>query len=360
MRPTLASASLGGTDLRRDIPVPESHRPEGYAAAFDATTLWYDAIAGTDRTWLVCPKLLNFEDLLRGVMMRIDGAPAPILRIRGYRRHDIVELGGTGAELALEAGAHGFTCPISPPQTDRFAGLNTHVAISKDNDPIWLTDFARFHIQHHGLEAMLLFDNGSTTTSLEEIEAALRATGLREVAVVPAPFPYGPRGKPPYARRTKFLQTALLNIARLRFLGCARAVLQCDIDELVWSEGASIFDRAAKSRLGLVRFAGLWHSPPEGSAAPFRHRDHICERAKNPASPTKYAIRPDSLLGRQSWDVHDIEGLPTPLSITRHAGYLHCRGISTDWKGNNRARPSPSVPSPRAERLLEATEWDRA
>ncbi|MFQ6554052.1 hypothetical protein AAD018_017050 [Aestuariibius insulae] len=358
MSPTLSSASLDGTDLRRDIPVPESHRTEGYEAAFDATTLWYDAIAGPDRTWLVCPKLLNFEDLLRGVMMRIDGQAAPVLRIRSYRRHDVVELEGTGSELALEAGDHGFTCPISPLETDRFAGLNAHVAISKDNDLVWLADFARFHIQHHGLEAMLLFDNGSTATSIEEIETTLRATGLREVLVVPAPFPYGPRGTPPYARRTKFLQTALLNIARLRFLGQARAVLQCDIDELVWSEGGSIFDRAAESRLGLVRFKGLWHSPPQDSEGPYRHQDHIRQRAKDPGSPTKYALRPDSLLGRQSWDIHDIEGLPTPLSVTPRAGYLHCRGISTDWKGNNRTRPSVSVPSPKAERLLAGTDWE--
>ncbi|MFQ6546551.1 hypothetical protein AADZ90_001235 [Aestuariibius sp. 2305UL40-4] len=355
--PQLASARVTGTGFSRAIPVPERYRTEGYEAAFDAETLWYDAVAVGGQTLLICPKLGSLGRLVRAGQFTVDGRAVPVRRVRRYRRHDVVELAGSGLVVSLEADGQRFGSAVSRDETGLFAGMNAHVAITKDNDPVWIEDFARFHVQHHGLAGVLLFDNGSVRVPPEEAAAALARAGVRRAVVVPAPFPYGPRGKPPYARRTKFLQTALLNIARLRFLGRARAVLQCDIDELVWSQDARIFDMAAESRLGLVRFAGRWMTPEKGQAGPFRHRDHRFRRAKDPDCPTKYCIRPQSFFGRRSWDVHDLEGLPSVGSVSGAAGYLHCRGISTDWKGNARNRPVRGVPDAEAAALLDATDW---
>ena len=51
--------------------------------------------------------------------------------------------------------------------------------------------------------------------------------------VVSVPLPYGAFPARGSRSRALFLQTALWNIARLRFLRDARAVLPCDVDELV-------------------------------------------------------------------------------------------------------------------------------
>ncbi|RDC74794.1 hypothetical protein DLJ49_02085 [Rhodovulum sp. 12E13] len=340
----MASLSLAGSGRARPIRVPEEHRAPGFGAAYDFDTLWYDAVRIGGVVHLVCPRLYDLRPLLDTV--EADGQRLRPPRVRRSRRHEIATLAAPkrAERLSLALRDWQADCAISDDAAGHFAGLNASLHISRDNRPEWLADWARFHVAEHGLQAMLVMDNASDYPP-DAILDALAPTGLERAVVLVVPQPYGPtRGKSGKGG-AKFLQPAMLNLARLRFLRRARAVLNVDIDELVWAHGGSVFDAAVKSPLGLVSFAGEWRQPPPRTAPPFIHAQHVHTRTGEWPCPTKYCIRPDGPLRWAGWDVHRPDtALPVGLRPRRDMGYWHCRGITTDWKGYGRLKPGDIGP----------------
>lgn len=331
---TLSTADLSKCKLRRDFLTDPAGQDEAYVQAYDRTTLWYDAFWRHGRVFLICPKLMNFAPLIRAAQFMLDGQPTKIARLRQYSRHDTIELKSSRCPAEISVLGEGFevTTPVTRAELERFARMNVHFTLSLDNDPRWIRDFALYHRRTQGLQAMLLFDNGSMRYPLITIEKALEDVGLRDFAIVSAPLPYG-RKTASQDHRAKFLHTALMNVARLRFLGRARAVLNADIDELVWTDGATVFDKVANCSLGFAAFAGEWRYPRPGLKRPAIHNDHdhVCRQSK--PCPAKYCIAPRGPLGWLSWDVHRLIGLPFKKWFRRSdIGYLHCHRITTDWK----------------------------
>ncbi|MEL7212668.1 MAG: hypothetical protein AAGK92_08405 [Pseudomonadota bacterium] len=346
---SLNSAVLPADGPRRDHIVEAQYRPDGYDAGYDFTTLWYDAFWDGRDVVLTCPRLLNLQALLKTGTVLLDAQPAARPRIRRYRRHDIIRIQAPlqPAHLTLQAAGVALDSPVARVDHDRFRGKNVHLAISRDNDLIWLKDFAQYHIAEHDLQAMIVIDNGSTAYSPEDLAKALLSTGLQDVLILPAPFAYGPFGLKPFSRRAKFLQTALLNAVRMRYLSHARAVLNCDIDELVWTRSGTIFELARKSLLGAVTFPGIWRFPVEGHDGFARHRDHLGLIEEVGPCPPKSCIVPASPLGRMQWDVHGFEFPPLArLTRTTRAGYWHFRAISTNWKQFDRLSRRAPAPDP--------------
>ncbi|MEM1432161.1 MAG: hypothetical protein AAGG09_22105 [Pseudomonadota bacterium] len=336
----MASLSLAGSGKRRPIRVPRDDRSDGFEAAYDHDTLWYDAVRIRDKLHLVCPRLYTLRPLLD--RLTLDGARLGALRVRAARRHEIAtrRLPADASRLGLSIGPWHAESAISADAAAHFSGLNASLHMNRDNRLGWIADWARFHIAEHGLQAMLVMDNASTTYPPDAILEALSATGLARAVVLKVPQPYGPTRRKHGRRGGKFLQPAMLNLARLRFLRRARAVLNVDIDELVWSREGSVFDAAVKSPLGLATFAGEWRLPPPRTSMPFVHAQHLHRREGTWPCPTKYCIRPTGPLGWAGWDVHRLESvIPLSLPPRRGIGYWHCRGITTDWKGYGRLNP---------------------
>jgi hypothetical protein len=199
----------------------------------------------------------------------------------------------------------------------------------------------RFHVSAHGLDAVLIFDNGSTAYAPEELARAMAAvSGVAVAGVISAPFLYGgPIELPGRRVRLHFLQPALLNLARVEALSRARAVLGCDIDELVAPlAGVSVFDAAAARRLGYVRLAGQWVFPGPGAEAPAPHAAHRHRQEPPAVCGTKWAVRPGSLLARLAgWRVHNVAGaLGNAVSVDPRFELRHCAGATTGWKPDSR------------------------
>ncbi|MEQ3624349.1 MAG: hypothetical protein ABNH26_01195 [Celeribacter sp.] len=352
-----AAVSLLGSGIKRQVRVPEVARPPEFDAQYDADTLWYDAVRQGDEVWLFCPKLWDLARLLKRGEITADGLPVRLRGIGRHRRHDVARLDVPHTARSLHIAAEGWSasCPISPDQRDLFAGLNASMHISRDNRLEWIVDWARWHKARHGLQAMVVIDNGSTSYQPADVLAALAPVGLTRAAVLSLPQPYGPVRSKQGGGGAKFLQPAALNIVRARFLGRARAVLNADIDELVWSEGGSVFDAAVASWLGMVSFAGRWTCPPGEAQPPLRHADHVCYRDDRPC-PTKYCIVPQGPLRRLSWDVHRPERFPLGRFTRRDdMGYFHCRGVTTNWKSYNRLKSRDVRPDPHLEKMLAQT-----
>jgi hypothetical protein len=220
-------------------------------------------------------------------------------------------------------------------EPSRFAGCNVLYTQVKNDNLEWVYDWGCAHQRNHGVNAILVTNNGSTAYTSEELRRVLkRIPHLKVADVLDAPLPYGAHSK--YgtgAGATKFLQPALLNLARDRFFEQSRAVLLCDVDELVQSAGTeSIFDATVVSRFKYKSFHGVWRYA-KLSGASVQHADHILSKPNEQKCASKYCVVPNSLMGRMTWGVHCLEAINR--HIFRPANrfqFLHCRQITTSWK----------------------------
>ncbi|MEC3860316.1 hypothetical protein VK792_03390 [Mesobacterium sp. TK19101] len=343
--------------MRRNSILRPRYHPDGYLERLDRDTFWYDAIWDAGRLTLVCPPFNNLRRRVRRARFQLDGRDVALARLRRYRRHDLLEFVApkTPARILVQIGDWQGESGISIAQTDLFAGLNSAFYLSKDNDLEWLVDHARYHKAMHGLQGLVAVDNGSSRYAPEEIEAALAPVGLERLVVLSAPFKFGPLGLTPYRNTEKYLQTAVGNMVRLRYLSRARAVLSCDVDELVYGkDGANVFDAAVTSRLGIVQVPGHWRLPDPEATPPFRHAHHTRVQVPPRDTPSKFCIVPQGPLRRFSWDVHNPERLPFFRRMTDDRfEMIHCRALTTGWKDPGRiAAPDGTVTDPLAEQAL--------
>lgn len=352
-----AAARFEADGPTRDLIAPPEHRPHDYIEKYDHKTLWYDAIWEANQVTLVLPKPLNFEGLLKSADIRLDDKPATIDKFRLYRRHAVLTLPASNPvkSISVESDNWRLESPVHIAEPDLLRGLNTAVTMSKDNDLTWITDWAHFHIAHHGLEAMVFIDNESKSYGADQIFEALAGLGLKTVIFASTPLTYGATAKPgPYRHGSTFLQTGHLNAIRRRFLTKARAVLQIDVDELVWSQGNSIFDLCKESRFGFVRFPGTWRCVSSiGDDVP-RHVDHRYFRADRGTCPHKYCIDPQGRFGDLEYNPHRLEGSVIAQAFnSKKAGFWHCASITNNWKVANRDQAIGTEEDPSVAQALD-------
>ncbi|UMA67071.1 hypothetical protein LVO79_18840 (plasmid) [Roseivivax marinus] len=335
MTEDFATCRLDPSGPRRLSRVAPRFQKEGYGEAFDALTLWVDAIWHDGEVTLVCPRLNNLVPVIHEGTFTLDG-DTRAKSLRSFYRHSLVRLKSPEPprRISFATGGQVYETAVHAEDRDRFRGRNVIVTMSKDNDLVWIEDFARFHAETQGAEGIVFIDNGSTLYGKADIERTLAWAGL-DALVLRTCLPFGPRGRSPYANTELYLQTCVLNAVRLRFLQHARAVLCCDIDELVLGRTAtSVFDATWHSTFGLTRFGGEWrYAPPPLRPELVRHDDHaLFDPVKKP-SPAKWCVRPSGPLGDLQWRPHILEGFAFNWAFHSSAfTYHHCRQITTGWK----------------------------
>lgn len=394
---TVNACKLAGSGLQRQSKLPPAYRPKGYEEGFDADTLWYDAIQKGRRLYLMCPKLNNLASRIRSARWQVDERQVKFQRIRFYRFHDVIELQlpayMQARILTIELGSWLGSSNVAQPQPQFFAGLNTVVVMNKNNNLHWIVDFLHFHIHHHRLEAVIVIDNDSTLYNLEDLEDKICSTGLRQHLIVSAPFkfgPYYPQLEKPYLllmdkifHVEKYLQTALLNSIQLRYLCKARAVLNCDIDELAYTPKTTIFDLAVRSPLGFISLPVLWRYSNPMEPDPTRHAAHRLKHfALAEPCHAKWCVNSSSLINRfsLSWNLHWLEleqhekstvlmflsyrishalnyiFKNVSLLLCRRGKFWHCRSTTTGWKSGRKSPPPVTqlIPDPECEAALNA------
>ena len=378
---TLNACTLTGSGLKRESKLHLRHRPEGYEEDFDSNTLWYDAIQTDHGVQLICPKLNNLASAIRSARWTIDEEQVHLRRIHFCRFHDTIEVMSARPKrrerISIQIGSWFGYSNIAQPESRIFSKRNTVFLMNKNNHLSWITSFIRFHIYHHGLEAIVLIDNSSTLYNLQDLQDAICKTDLRVALIIPAPFRFGPRIKQlekPYLVLDgqifyveQYLQTALLNIARLRYLSKARAVLQCDIDELAYTPRTTIFDLAVKNPFGIASMAAIWRYSNPMDKDPTRHSAHRFRHVTiSELCHAKYCIVPSGIISHFPlfWNLHwlELEQHENSLILSllsyrfNHAlNYLfkissllfcpqgkfwHCRSTTTGWTGFRKANPS--------------------
>jgi hypothetical protein len=322
---------------RRGLPQGVQVADEAQLIGYDDTTLIYDCFYSHDRRILVAylPKMLNFAPILESAAFRIDGR-RETPKISRTRLFDRLTFPATPVPQCLEIqlGDTTLSCTVQPEMSELFAGQNCLYSIQKDQELTWIRDWAEFHVQEQGATAVLLCDNASTRYRPSDVLNTLgRVTGLKTIAVVNVPYSWGPaKGISKRHGRTKFLQVAMMNAMRDRFLRKARAVLNCDVDELFFRRGpANCFDQAA-GPIGFVAMNGEWRFAAS-TGQPVRHADHWMESPNPPSCAPKYCAAPARGLGRLTWGIHGLEPISRRLiPVSKKFQMIHCRNISNSWK----------------------------
>jgi hypothetical protein len=326
-----------GFSERRRLPRGVEVADEAELTRYDDTTLIYDCFYSPDRKQIIAylPKMFNFRPLLQRAIFCVDDRRVTP-KISRTRIFDRMTFPATTApqRLEIQLGDTTLTLAVQPEMSELFAGQNCLYSMQKDQDLAWIRDWAAFHVQEQGATAVLLCDNASTRyRSLEVFNALKTVSGLRSVAVVQVPFSWGPtKGISKRHGRTKFLQTAMMNAMRDRFLRKARAVLNCDIDELFFRKGpVSCFDQAA-GPIGFVAMNGEWRFAASTGHA-VRHVDHWMISQDPPPCAPKYCAAPAHGLGRLTWGIHGLERVSRRLlPVSRAFQMIHCRNVSNSWK----------------------------
>lgn len=332
--------------FHRNPPRPVELRQKNYDEKFDFDTVFTDVFKGTqddgeDVIFLNGPPLLNLRDpFLAGTYVGADTGLVGTRELRDVRSSQKSRVHGLGASRTLRISLeNGLVRDVDIAANDRhlFRGRKCLVAISKDNELTWIRDWAQFYSRVHGVDAVLLYDNGSTRyDSADVLEALSSVEGISVAVVVEWPYPFGPQGGNWDGLQnvrwdSTYCQAACLENARWRFLNEAEGVLHCDIDELMVSDSGTIFDELAASD-GLVYFQGHWIEnlrKPGAEGVP-AFQDYEWMDLRRQPTTRKWLVDPRRCGNAGGWRTHHVIGVEGVQSTT--TAHRHFLGISTSWK----------------------------
>ncbi|MEN8833347.1 MAG: hypothetical protein ABF285_02695 [Pacificibacter sp.] len=352
--PTLSPVVLAkDSTVLRDFPLAKGRRSAKYEDAFDRHTLIYDVFRFDEHhICCICPRLLNLKAAFIK-SLQVNGTSATIRRHKKSLRYEMFIV-KCSKQQSLSVNFLGQITQIEvQQQADTFDGMNVAMTMVKDTPPEWIVDWAKYHVSAHGLEGLLLFDNGSTEYEPISLGKRLRdESGLKAVSIVSAPFRYGGRAGGKFVAPAMYLQVSLMHIARHRFLNASKAVLSLDIDELVAPlKGKTIFEAAMTSRFGFAHIAGQWVYPvTNGDSQP--HKSHAGTNPNDKPCAPKWCMARGGLADRFDWAVHRPAG---PLyAFSKECGkFWHFRATSKSWFGDRSSVPSTVVPNRALEEALE-------
>ncbi|MEM9317467.1 MAG: hypothetical protein AAGA70_00475 [Pseudomonadota bacterium] len=333
---------------RRDRFGKSEHHDPDYDARYDTDTLIYDCFEDhkAGEIVLLGPPFMNFEPWLAEASYVLDGRAVAVKEVRHLSRCSILALDAAeGRELSVTHRHFGGRLTVGRSYVDAFAGLNGIYTISLDNRLEWIRDWLHYYVSVHGLEAVVLTDNGSTTYDPRDLHKLLKGVaGLRRAAILRGRFPFGPTAENRSAYNSLFLQRSMAEMGRLRFFARARAVVNADIDEFFHSyRGRSIFDAAVASETGYVRADAEWvyalAPGPDGFA---RHAEHSHVSATGrPKANRKWALVPDGPQAGKQWMTHFLDNRHDP--VDRDFRLWHFRQVSTGWKFDRQAVPAEAL-----------------
>ncbi|MEM1342766.1 MAG: hypothetical protein AAGF68_10610 [Pseudomonadota bacterium] len=340
---------------KRKLVGDASYHDAAFRSQYDYRTLFYDCFADelTGDVALLGPPLLNLEALIRDADLKVDGRPVAIKSIAHLSRCSVTRLDcSAGQLLSVRHPLFSGVVPIGTSFVQRLSGLNAIYTISRNNRLEWIADWLRYYVEVHGAEAVILSDNGSTDYPPEALRQTLAGiAGLRVAVILRAPYPFGPRAANSAGYRALFLQRSLAELARIRFLAQARAVVNADIDELFHSHrGRSIFDATVQSQEGYVRANAVWvyaAAPPQGEA--YRHAEHShVSLSGSPKANRKWCVAPQGPMQGKQWLTHFINDRRDP--VDPDFVLWHFRQITTGWKYD---RALPEIELVRDEGLVK-------
>lgn len=330
--------ALSTASWRRTPRRPVELRQTDFDEKFDDDSLFFAVYEEDDGIRLDGPPLWNLRDVVAEAGWMADGShidPSRIkLRDRGHAQDS--QIVAKASTLHVELGGDVFDIDVGPSYLDLFEGRRVIYTKSKNNDLRWIKEWATFYHSEHGVDGVLLYDNGSDSyTAQEVLDALADVPGIEAVAVVSWPFKFGPQAGARGKFDSDFFEYVVGSNAQHRFLGRAASVTHCDIDELVMTDdGRPIHEHLEESAKGYLRYWGrvvnghLREPVADGATVSFENFGYY-DPAKEP-STLKWSCIPGRLDPSVQWRTHAIDGVS--VLATSHVLHRHFHAVSTGWK----------------------------
>ncbi|KAB1942287.1 hypothetical protein [Brevibacterium linens] len=339
-------------NLLREVPRRREDQQDDYMQRFDFHTLFSDAFFIEEGVELLGPPLLNTRDRILSSEIFIDGDRfLGKVESRDHHRISRTILHGvkSGSEILLKNTEGDVLIEINRIVSD-FSGRRVLVTQQQNNPLEWIRYWVEFHAVHHGIDAVLIYDNRSTLYDVSAVEKLLKSIDSIAVGcVVDWDIPFGATGGPNQVWDSDFGQHQVLEHAMRYVLTDAKSVIQQDIDELAFSEdGRSICDILESSDIAELRYPRrqilqitTMQLPPERSRGYRLHCDYAYYRVDSPWMAGKYACVPSRIPRDSHYLVHGVENANRSIAegiIARHYG-----GIRIDWRSGMKA-PISNMP----------------
>lgn len=329
-------------DVVRAPPRAVGDREPGYLEKYDATTVFYDVFRCGRAVLAVGPPAGTLRPEIKAMRVGAPGFPAHGFHIdHGLDRVGRFRAPIPGTARADAAFVHSRLAPaplrVGDDLAPRLRGLRAVMTVSKNNDLEWITEWGHWHAQHHGADALVVYDNDSTAYSSDELwEALASVPGVKVAAVVQWPFPYGPVTRLQRFWDSDYAQRGALEHARWRLLREAAGFLNADIDELVLdADRRSVFDLTAQTPNGVLELPGRYTYPAPGTPRGDRpvHAESYWVKTFPPEMPSasKWCVVPARVPRTAQLSVHSVRG----VRMTKVEGvrFAHLLKITTDWYG---------------------------
>lgn len=187
------------SSLMRDYTLPANLRSENYLADYDRQTIVYDCVWNERLNChiITAPPFLNMWEKFRATL-KLDGVPPKNVQRHRHKRSEQVLIAGSRGSFSWELGDRVFSLACRDSEAKLITGTNSVVALNRNNPLSWISGWAKFYVDRHGAEAVVIVDNGSTDYSVAEVAAALgEVPGLRHATVYDAPFSVWPSARRP-------------------------------------------------------------------------------------------------------------------------------------------------------------------
>lgn len=327
-------------DAPRRIPkrAPELQQA-GFTEQFDFDTLFYCAYQVEDVIRFDGPPMLNLQREIASSSWFVDDKKISEddLSVVDLERACGLTIAAVGEKLEWNLGEQNFSAEIGSSYVSVFEGLKCVYTKSKNNDLKWIVDWATFYSRYHDIEGVLIYDNGSTLYSPEELLAALTdVDGLKSIVIVDWPHKFGPHAGTSGKWDSDFFQHAVSANAQRRFLAKAKCVVSCDIDELILTDdNRPIYEHLLESEQGYLRYgdrliSGVPVNENFDSDKEFSFSDFGYYSEKPTKITFKWSCIPSSLPRRARWLTHAVAGIYS--GNENHVLGRHFYAISTGWK----------------------------
>ncbi|WP_194949740.1 glycosyltransferase family 92 protein [Actinomyces trachealis] len=264
--------------LKRDYARPSRFVTEDYIEKYDDNTLFYDVFIVGREIVAVSPPLLNLEFLLSDCRLVCDGEEKEIqVSVESFSLErtqlsriripdDVHSVDLLRLYVMLDGKSYTFSVAPALDMNEPLRNRKGLMTLQLNNELDWIEDWARYYQGIHGVDAVVVYDNGSSSYSSSDIAAHLsEITDLKTVIVVHWPFKYGPQGKPwagpdvPWD--SDFCQIGALQDASLRFFAHA-SFINADIDEfIVPLADVTVFDALEGVEGGVLGVVGQAIAP---------------------------------------------------------------------------------------------------
>ncbi len=230
--------------LRRRFPNYDDVDPQ-FRHRFDARTIFYDVFFDSEANRLIGigPALMNLRKYFFRMALYVDGNRIKwklrtIKQLIFFQSEPLPQLPNSKIsvefrfkEFSLTLNLDASIADISNPDDPYHFTVST---LQKDNEGIWIADWITWHCRAHGIERIVLYDNGSGNR--DEVVALMSNLDLDvRIILVDWNFPFG-------NRPSKTCQLGSLNHCRLRFPIHEGYCINNDIDEYLFISQGSLLE----------------------------------------------------------------------------------------------------------------------